>query len=927
MTAQTLEVQLKVLHAGALGSVYLGSCVLEIPKEEGGSLEGCYPLVVGKPKHAAALARLSAKNGRTADDLGELRVRLWRSPAGMDGLPSSPAKGARRVANRAAGTLLCGYGGDMLSLAEGAGSGALGLLGVSTLSFRTPPGTQPALDTHIHVDVLRARNLLPADPIAGRPPSEWTSDPYVEAQLLPTLHGGGGRAESAYRVAERLAPVWDEQLVLRDAPGSHSVRIRVMDKDLVGADDPLGEVVLPLPPRPPAAGAPGHAAPTLQQGWFPLAAPPGLQTKFKELARLVNPGCDADAPGAFGEVEIRVSWGTAGPPCDDVNLRPALRTRLGTLTLQLERGEGLPAKHPLVHARFEQQTAVSKAAALSGGGVAAFDTQMRFAVTELTSDVALTLTNGETPFGEVILPLQLLTPGAPPKTMWARVHPGRGPGESLLRRRPMPSTSLGALRFTAQLSLDTQPGLRLPAALTPAFGLLAPNVLPAEAVPGIDASAPFSIGALLRLAGRLVDCALAALLSPLRTVLYLQSWQAPLLSASLLALLLLCTLRYWFAARCLTPLWLLLAPSLNGYVSRRIHLRDRAVVWDGQLQEEAQLQSKAAKAAKEARAAAAAHALAVAEEEARLAAEAAAAEGKDPSLAYSLFSQHLGGMAKGAGLAAIPGSGLLSSGVSALGSGMIGAVGAVGSTALDSASVLNIYALVIGKLREVYVRLQPLADAAEAGICLWTWNSPHVSGALTLLLAAAGLAASAALASAWLLLWWAGIGWRHVALLLGLLCLAKPAAPLTRAVLDGVDGALAAAAPLGLASVTAGEGLKCTERPPSKAVLKKTAEDVKTEAKARFEKAKEAKEALRRAKGILRPVTLTPLDWAKGGWLGRAAARGSSVRREAHLRIAAALLSEEKPEVEVGEAGALAAMAGRAMALGGGAWGGAKKSA
>jgi hypothetical protein len=142
--------------------------------------------------------------------------------------------------------------------------------------------------------------------------------------------------------------------------------------------------------------------------------------------------------------------------------------------------------------------------------------------------------------------------------------PPRLPGEAMQRVRPRPEKPLGALSFTVQLTMETDAF----------FAYMAPDVMPLEAPPGKDASQDFSLSALNVSLGRMLDGIFMPMFAPLRTLLYLQSWQAPRMNCALIAALLFFTLFAWNTFRLLTPLWFMLWPVFNGYVSYLIHKDD-----------------------------------------------------------------------------------------------------------------------------------------------------------------------------------------------------------------------------------------------------------------------------------------------------------------------------------------------------------------
>jgi hypothetical protein len=90
-------------------------------------------------------------------------------------------------------------------------------------------------------------------------------------------------------------------------------------------------------------------------------------------------------------------------------------------------------------------------------------------------------------------------------------------------------------------------------------GQATPTVLTPPQPPGAHAAAAAHAAAT-----RLCNAALALATQPLRTILFLQSWQQPALNLGLLVLLTLACFHAWRLALALWPLWLALAPILNG---------------------------------------------------------------------------------------------------------------------------------------------------------------------------------------------------------------------------------------------------------------------------------------------------------------------------------------------------------------------------
>jgi len=863
-------------------------------------------------KHKARVAGRAAVLGRDALDLGSLTLTLWLEGSSAPLSRTSPA--ARRR-----GLGLAGRTARFLGKAVGG------------LPSAPPPelGGAPQLDTHVHVDVVQAKGLCPSDiPYPGAPSHTWSSDPFVVAQLLPLSEAGAGEAASGVRVAS-CDPVWEEELVLPRVPAASSVLLRVFDKNLTQGDKFLGCVTVPLPRRPPpSAAARGVGASErldpqhfIVQGWYPLTAPPEkikpLHFQLDKLGRLGGPG--ADAQPQLGSVYARVSWG-AGRTAADLNLRPSLRPRIGRLRVRVH-GAACLAQHgmhlgaregggPFVRASLEHQSGTTLACAASRSAPAwsAEEASFTFAVTEITSDLVMTLMErdellGDSTVGELIVPLPqllreasgreklraLLGPPAarageewqlgPPR--WGDLAPPRRPGEPLLRlwQEAHPG-SLGKLQYSCSLLLDD----------TIPFAYMAPDVLPPEAPPGVDASADFSFTAFYNSLGRVLDCLTFPAFAHLRTLLYLQTWQSPRLNWGLIALLALGTRPLcWFAFRCAAPLWLLLLPFFNGAVSRLIHDGDRVLLT---LDEQAAVEKEAADAY--ARVCERWEAV-----KAATAAKMAAHERHDPSLTSHLLSQ-------------IPGS------------AVVGALGKLATSTLgfasDSASQLNVYKKVIAKLEKVHVTLLWAADIVERGIVLFTWRDETLTALLCALCVAIGLAASVALAIVAALLGWLGCGWNHVTFVVGVAMLHPRSAAVTRYILEWVDFIIEFTQVVGNAHLMlSGSGLAVTAPPAKPAVSGDVLRaEIEAESDAAVKKQLEKRELDIKHRSILRAATLTAADVSSGEWLGRLLARAPNELRVTHRAMAARANRAEPPGRETPQsASMLGGLIGRRSSSGG----------
>ena len=95
----------------------------------------------------------------------------------------------------------------------------------------------------VHVDVISARKLIAAD-------RGGTSDPFARVKLVD----GDGKELGQYKtkvIKKTLNPAWNESIVFGDnldgvIARECRVEVTLMDYDLVGSNDPLGRVVVPL---------------------------------------------------------------------------------------------------------------------------------------------------------------------------------------------------------------------------------------------------------------------------------------------------------------------------------------------------------------------------------------------------------------------------------------------------------------------------------------------------------------------------------------------------------------------------------------------------------------------------------------------------------------------------------------------------------
>jgi len=726
-----------------------------------------------------------------------------------------------------------------------------------------PKQRRPLLDDHVHCDVVQARGLLPCDEAGGSPAVPLA---FVECSLLvPGDTAEHARAKTSVR-SGTLHPVFDEELLLAAVQGAKAVRFSLHG---VGKDS-LAFVDVPLPPRPlPLHSLPAAAAPLpIVQGWFPLRVPAAALAELEPvLVKLGRTGVAAP----LGELHVRVSWGT-GVQNPALNHRPPLRRRLARLAVRIHAAEGLPPKfadRPTVMAQLESQTGVTPHAEKTMCPVwPAEAATFVFAVTEVTSDLVLTILDadpvmGAQTVGEVIVPVRSLVSGAAPREQSAAILPGRAPGEALLRPLPTPAVPLGRLRFSAALKMEAS----MP------FAYLGPEVPLRDHMPGKDRSEAFNMEALHASLGRVLDCTAAALFSPLRTVLYLQSWQAPRLNAGLLALLLLATRReHWpITLRC-TPLWLLLAPFLHCAVGRLIRAGDPvALCAEEHTELERRRRTLEAYAAK--------RLWLVTQARIHLLAEAAK---RDPSLA----KHRLGAAPLGRQLGKLG-----------------GALSAAVQKTREEVDHHNLIKQVMAKLRSAHAELLATADLAERLMAAFDGSDPWITGLLFVMLLCVGIAASAVVAAMAAAAACLGLHSHTLALLGGLLCFAPPAKPLTRSMLAVADYLLSSLS--GVAHVTpllAGAGLAATA-PREEPMLQGEALQKACEAEAQlFVDAQHLqRQAELHARGHLRHTSLSLADALSGAWLRRLLQRAPNVPRQQHLAMTRRVLAGGKPPPRVGK--------------------------
>jgi hypothetical protein len=834
--------------------------------------EGWHALTPGR-KHADELARRLARQGRKQDDLGEVLLRVSRLSA---------------EAEEAA-----------------AGRGA-------TLAAPGDAGHEADPEAYLHVDISAARHLLPADIEKGRE-ALTSSDPYCVVKLWPTAAHEPDHAsplqlplsrsvpvpaldrrltllpripgltrdaprdeeedQSATKrrtrvVNDSLDPVWDAAFAFHPAEDATHVKVTVYDRDAVlNADDYLGEALIPLPARrgrdaPPLGDVPPPSAeeraladiarrrhanhapqPGIVEGWFPLRCDARHAGELTRIQRRLGREEDLSPP-ALGELRVRLSYGPERDLLDaEPAHRPGLRASLGRLTVRVIGAAELPdfagADSYAVHALFEQQHRRTPAVAHSHSPAwPAASATFEWRVTELTSDVVLRVMDGDEAVGEVFIPLaQLLPVGggivselarvprvAPPSPRWYTILKPRHPGEALARLRGRPHTPLGRLCVAARLRLRTPLS----------YAYTAPEALPPARRPGRDLDAEPSVAHLTLAASRMLDAMLAPMVAPARTVLYLQSWQAPRLNAALaLSLAAACSSWLWPLTRALWPLWLALIFVFNGCVSWLIHRDDPVYVW----RDEAERDPRASRAARDRERLQRMHM--EAERDAR---RARGENAPDP-------------------------------------------------TASQSRNVVVLWRMVQAQIEAGQAACTRVADALERCCNALSWEDPHASACAAALLAATGLAASAALALATLAARASPLGPRHAVFAAGAACMAPFPTPLRRA-LDEVERQLQLNMPISVGPLTSGAGLEATATVRPGASVAEVRARIAREAAEAAAQAQAREEAAREARARQRGATL---GFSPAEALRKLVDRSPTNARVTHLRIAARAAAPRPP--------------------------------
>jgi len=199
----------------------------------------------------------------------------------------------------------------------------------------------------------------------------------------------------------------------------------------------------------------------------------------------------------------------------------------------------------------------------------------------------------------------------------------------------------------------------------------------------------------------------------------------------------------------------------------------------------------------------------------------------------------------------------------------------------------------MGKVEKINGKCVGLANWFEPMIAAFTFRDAPLSIAFAAVLAGFAVAASVFVGLVAALCSRIGVGWNHLTLCAGLLCFHPRGAPMTRAILDTIDGYLELIAAVAtLRPLTWGPGLACTAPKPDTLTDMSLTGDalrdaIKRETEATVAATLAAKEALRVAHSSLRPVSLTARDIMGFEWLPRLLERAPNVPRETHCAMLA----------------------------------------
>jgi hypothetical protein len=447
-----------------------------------------------------------------------------------------------------------------------------------------------------------------------------TKDDYLGEVSLPLPDEAAPVADAAAAAAVAATPAdaaeaateAEETDVSPPAASGHRPAVALVTA--AGGPTPRVAVVLAEAVADPFSAPPPHhdaasilrRRPGVVEGWFPLEASQRYADDVAAALRRAGRKAKGDddervAPGALGEIYVRITYGNGQYRPDAaraaVLLRPAAhREAVASLRVRVDGARGLPPPPRdasageedgiVVAVRCERQRGTTPAMPLPSGGGGEVTWQAEtstfdFQITEMTSDAVLALqlrrrgalvaTLGEVPLS---LPL-LLAPDAGTGVRcvragaalsavagptWAAVLAPRAPGEALFRTAAAAGDA--QIRYEAALTMQASPARAYTASepLPPQPRAGPPGAARDELLPG-----PHAAAAATHAAARLADASLAILAAPLRTALYLQTWQEPLLNVAAVVLLAVAAHRRTAgAAAAACPIWLVAFLLLNG---------------------------------------------------------------------------------------------------------------------------------------------------------------------------------------------------------------------------------------------------------------------------------------------------------------------------------------------------------------------------
>jgi hypothetical protein len=445
-----------------------------------------------------------------------------------------------------------------------------------------------------------------------------TKDDYLGEVALPLPDEAAPVADAAAAAAAAATPAdaaeaateAEETDVSPPAASGHRPAVALVTA--AGGPTPRVAVALaeavadPFSVPPPHHDAASTLRPGVVEGWFALEASQRYADDVAAALRRAGRKAKGDddesvPPGALGEIYVRITYGNGQHRPDAaraaVLLRPAAhREAVASLRVRVDGARGLPPPPRdasageedgiVVAVRCERQRGTTPAMPLPSGGGGEVTWQAEtstfdFQITEMTSDAVLALqlrrrgalvaTLGEVPLS---LPL-LLAPDAGTGVRavragaalsavagptWAAVLAPRAPGEALFCTAAAAGDA--QIRYEAALTMHASTARAYTASepLPPQPRAGPPDAARDELLPG-----PHAAAAATHAAARLADASLAILAAPLRTALYLQTWQEPLLNVAAVVLLAVAAHRRTAgAAAAACPIWLVAFLLLNG---------------------------------------------------------------------------------------------------------------------------------------------------------------------------------------------------------------------------------------------------------------------------------------------------------------------------------------------------------------------------